>query len=1110
MSLTNRSFVSRAVGPLLALALSASVAAAQGVTTADVDGVVKDTQGAVVPGATVVAVHEPSGTSYNSVTQVDGHFRIQGMRVGGPYKVTVSLSGFNPEVKGDITLNLGLTTDLDFTLKIAARSETVTVVATDEAVFSSAHTGAATAVNRTEIGTLPTISGRINDFARLSPQYGGSGTFSGQDNRANNITIDGSYFNNSFGLAGQPGDRTNVAPVSLEAIEQIQVSVAPYDVRQANFVGANLNTVTRSGTNLITASVYHRTRDQSYVGTNAAGLSFNPGTFTTKDTGEWAGGPIIKSKLFAFESYESQEDTRPLSTFRSNAGGEPVGGNITRVLTSDLTGLSSFLASNFDYQTGPFDNLPKNTPGKPFLIKGDYSVNGSNKITFRYNRLDSSTNVYQSSSTALGVSRPTNSTNFLTFQNATYQILENIGSGVGEWHSAVGSRLANALIIGYTHQDESRAAISLFPFVEIDDGNGLGYTSFGSEPFTPNNELRYNTFQLQNNLTLFKKGHSVTLGVSVEKYHSDNVFFPGKQSAYTYSTLADFYTDAAGYLANSNRTVSPITLRRFQVRYTNIPGQAKPVQPLDVWYSGGYAQDEWRPRGNLTITAGVRVDVARFGDTAYDNANADALTFRDSDGSPIQYNSGKLPDAHPLWSPRIGLNWDVSHDQKTQVRGGTGVFTGKPPYVWISNQVGNTGVLTGFIQTDNTTAYPFNPNPDTYKPTTVTGAPAASYELDVTDQGFRFPQTWRSNVGLDRRLPWGLIATGEFIYNRDINDPFYINANLPAAESHYTGIDNRPRWVATPAFPTCASAGQVGPCVTRLNNAPGNQVTSTIVLKNTNQDRSWNVAASVSKALQAGFSLKAGYSYGVARGIVEPGSTAAASWNGNQIVADPNNPALAYSGNSPGQRVFIAGMFTRQYLGFGATTISVFYDGHTNGNTQYVFSGDANGDTGGSNDLIYIPRNTSEMNFVTFTTTAGKTFTAADQAAAFEQYIEADPYLSKHRGQYAERGAIFLPMVNRIDLSLTQDVFHNIGGKRHSGQVRLDITNFGNLLNHNWGVGTRLVNSAILTNPVADASGALSYRMQLFNGNLITSPFQTSAGIGDVYVMMLSFRYSFQ
>jgi hypothetical protein len=311
------------------------------------------------------------------------------------------------------------------------------------------------------------------------------------------------------------------------------------------------------------------------------------------------------------------------------------------------------------------------------------------------------------------------------------------------------------------------------------------------------------------------------------------------------------------------------------------------------------------------------------------------------------------------------------------------------------------------------------------------------------------------------------------------------------------------------ALPACAGTGQVGPCNLRLNNAPGNQITANYVIKNQSQNRSQNISGAVTKNWTHGLSFKGGFNYGVSRSLVEPSSTAGSSWAGvfQGIVNDPNNPALAYSQNSPGKRVFFAANYTAQYFGWGSTTFSVFYDGHTNGNTSYIFASDANGD-GQTNDLIYIPKDTSEMNFKPLTV-SGKTYTAADQAAAFEQLIEADSYLSSHRGQYAERNAVFLPMVNRVDLSITQGVFGKIGGHRHTGEVRLDITNFGNLLNKNWGVSSRLINGSILTNPTADASGRLTYNLQNLSGNLITTPLQTNAGIADIYVMMLSFRYTF-
>lgn len=1108
--------VVRTLAALFLALVIATEARAQGVTTGGLTGVVKDAQGAVVPGTTISAVHLPSGTTYTGVSQADGRYAIAGMRVGGPYTITAELTGFVTEERTNVTLSLGVTQDISFSLKVATISETVQVVGESSPVFASGRTGAATAVTREELATLPTVSGRITDITRLTPQYGGSGTFVGQDNRANNITVDGSYFNNSFGLGvttGGIGDRTGVAPISLEAIEQVQVSVAPYDVRQGNFTGAGVNTVTRSGTNQFTGSIYHRRRDDSYVGTESAGQAFNPGTFNTKTTGGWLGGPIVKNRVFAFAAYEKQDDSRPLNTFRANRGGEPVAGNTTRVLASDMSALSSFLQQNFKYDTGLFEDIPKKTPGTPWMIKGDYNLNSTNKITFRYNQLDSSTDVNQSGSSSLGTSRPTLSTNFLAFQNSNYKILENLKSGVGEWNSSFAT-FTNNLIVGYTFQDESRDQLAtLFPFVVIGDGAGSALTAFGSEPFTPFNLLSYKTFQAQDSITKYTTNHSWTLGGALEKFHSDNSFYFGVQSAYSYATLADFYADAAGYLANPNRTSSPVSLSIFQVRYLLQPGQTTPpLQQLDVYYGSGYLQDEWRPRSNLTVIGGIRVDVPRFANTAFQNPVADSLTFRDQDGSPVQYSSGALPSATPYWSPRLGVNWDATGDQKTQVRGGTGIFTGKPPYVWISNQIGNTGVLSGFIDVRNTTAFPFTPDPDKYKPA-ATGGNAASYELDVTDNGFRFPQTWRTNVGVDRRLPWGLIATTDFIYNKDLNAPVYLNANLPAAQSAYTGADTRPRWVATSAYPACASAGQAGPCVTRLNNSPGNQITAAYVIKNQSRNRSWNYSASLTKTLSNGFSGKAGFSYGESKSVVEPSSTAGSSWgSANPIRFDPNNPDLSFSTNSSGKRWFVQGAYSARYFGFGATTLSVYYDAHTNCistcNFSYVFSGDANLDTVSGNDLIYIPRNQSEMNFVSFTT-AGRTYTPAEQANAFEAYIQQDEYLRKHRGEYAARGGVFLPVVQRIDLSLSQDLFKSIAGKRHAAQIRLDITNFGNLISSKWGAGQRLINNQILTNPGVDANGALTYRMQLINGEPMTKSLQSTAGISDVYVAMLSFRYTF-
>jgi hypothetical protein len=1087
------------------------------VTTSEMVGRVTDQQENPLPGVTVEAVHVPSGTNYTAVTNDAGRYTIPGMRVGGPYTIKAIQAGFNEQVVNDIQLNLGTAATINITLS-SAITETVDVQYENNAIFSESRTGAATAISTQQIETLPTISRRISDFTRLSPHAGGGGTFAGQDNRLNNITVDGSYFNNSFGLAGQPGDRTGVSPISLDAIEAIQVNVSPYDVRQGNFVGAGVNTVTRSGTNTYSGSGYYLFRKPSLVGKKAGENSFDPGDFDYKNWGFRLGGPLPffnfgeggpmfisgKNKLFFFTSYEQEELTEPGTTFTARSAGQTAGGTVTRVLSSDLDNLSSFLAQNFGYQTGPYQGYSHTTPAEKFLLRGDYNINSTNRLSVRYISLDSSTDVLESNSSSLGFGNRRTNLFSLNFRNSNYKILENIRSIVGEWNSAIGNGVSNNLIVGYTKQDESRESLgTFFPLVDILEG-GSTYTSFGFEPFTPNNELRYNSFQIQDNLTFYRGSHTIATGVSLERYESENVFFPGSQSVYVYNSLADFYTDANGYLANPNRTTSPVNLRRFQVRWSNIPGLEKPIQPLEVLYAGFYGQDTWKVRENFTLNLGLRVDVPFFGETGFTNPQANALTFRDEDGQSVQYRTEKLPDANLLWSPRIGFNWNPLSSDRVQVRGGTGVFTGRPAYVWISNQIGGNGVLTGFEQRDTApnnplTNRPFNPNPNAYKPTNVTGAPASSYELALTNPNFKFPQIWRSTIATDVRLPLGLVGGAEFLYSKDVNGIYYINANLADPNTAFTGPDNRPRWTTS----------------NRINS----NITSAVVLKNQNVGKRWNLAFTLEKPYSKGLWFKGGYSYGESKNTVDPGSIAFGSWANNPHASNPNNPGLGYSSASLGHRFFGAATYRAEYFKFGATTFSTFWETRTGANGSYTFSGDLNGDGGFSNDLIYIPRDISEMNFSNITTSTGNVlFTPAQQAAAWDAFINQDPYLSKNRGKYAERGATFLPFFTNVDFSVAQDIIATIGKSRHTFQVRADVLNFGNLLNSNWGGGQAFTSlqplvttssSSSSTCRVPSATTAATYCLRTIGGSPLSNSYTPTANTGDVYRIQIGIRYIF-
>jgi hypothetical protein len=1119
---------------LVALLAGAGSALAQGVTTAALSGTVSGTAGNRLAGATVVAVHTPTGTRYSALTRSDGRFSIPGMRVGGPYEVAVTFIGFERQVRDNVTLNLGVATELDFVLRetaVALEGITVTVAQAD-ATFSPDRTGAATQVTREALEVLPTVTRRIESFTRLTPQYSAGGSFAGADNRLNNITVDGAYFNNSFGLGGQPGDRTGVAPISIDAIEQIQVNVAPFDVRQGNFVGAGVNTVTRSGTNEIRGMLRYDWQNRDLVGTRTGTTDVSIGDFDFSNLGGWLSGPIIRNRLFFFASLEREGRTEPGTTFLANPGNQPTAGNITRVRQTSLDSLRTFLTNSFGYDPGDYQGYDHETPATRFLGRLDYNVNDRNRVSFRYSILDSSTDVLLSNSSSLGWGTRRTNLNGLNFRGSNYTILENRRSAAAEWNSTFGQNMANQLIIGYDHSDESRgypAGVSgqLFPMVDILEANSV-YTTFGTEPFTPNNELRYGSWQIQNNFTRFGTRHTQTFGLSAEIYNSENVFFPGSQSVYTYNSLADFYADANAFLAqcgtnqanwaNCQRTTSPVSLRRFQLRWANIPGQEKPVQPLEVFYAGIYGQNEWRATQGLTVTLGTRIDVPFFGETGFRNERADGLTFRDEDGNAVQYQTDKLPDANLLFSPRLGFNWDVLGNRTTQLRGGTGVFSGRPAYVWISNQIGNTGVLTGFESLDNVASRPFHPDPNRYKPAQVDGSPAAAYELALTDPNFRFPQVWRSNIAIDQRLPFNLIATGEFIYGRDVNGVYYINANLPAAQSAYTGVDARPRWVG----PSCAVTFVGGvrttnsPCVTRINNQAGNEVANAVVMKNQNDGYNWNIAGSLERPFGQGFFAKLGYSYGEAKNTIDPGSIAFGSWNNNQHAGDPNNPGLGFSQYSPGSRVFVALSARREYFRFGGTTMSLIWEGRNQGNASYVFGGDANGDGGTSNDLIYIPSDVSEMNFQQYTATVGTganarqvTFTRQQQEQAWEAFIQQDRYLSANRGRYAERNAVFLPMIYRADFSIAQQIFTDIAGRRNALEIRADIQNFTNLLNNEWGRGYFFTSTQPLLPQGADAQGRLQYRMRQIDGELISQTFQRTAGPADVYQVRLGLRYTF-
>lgn len=1086
------------------------------VTTSSMVGRIVDENNEPLIGATVVAVHQPSGTRYGTVTNEEGRFTIPAMRIGGPYQITTSYVGFQEQVRDNVFLSLGTAATLDVKLASeAVEIEGVQVVASRNDVFSSDRTGAATNVNSQQLNSFPTLSRRLSDFTRLTPQASGGSSFGGVDNRLNNITVDGSLFNNSFGLAGEPGGRTNTAPISLDAIEEVQINIAPYDVRQSGFVGAGVNAVTRSGTNEFSGSVFYNWQNENLTGTQADTTKFSlrrsARPFENSQIGFRLGGPIIKNKLFFFVNGEFEKNQSPFQ-LQANSGNDPVGGNTTRVLRSDLDRVSAFLRDNFGYETGAYEGYNTETIGNKILAKLDWNISDNHRFSLRYTNLDSEADVLVSTSSSLGFGNRRGS-QALSYQNSNYIQFEKINSVIAELNSVFNNKISNNLIIGFTNQNENRGSRGdFFPLIEIQQG-GQTYISAGFEPFTPANQLEYKTYQLINNTSIYLNKHTITTGLSVERLEFKNVFFPGSQGVFVYNSIDDFITDLTGYKDNPNRTTSPVSLRRFQYRYANgaldLPinptlGVAEPVQPTKVWYAGIYLQDEWTVSPKFNLAAGLRMDIPIFDETGFENTTVAGQTFLDG----LKVSTAKLPDATPLWSPRLGFNFDPMGDKTLQIRGGTGIFTGRPAFVWISNQIGNNGVLTGFEQIDNTNTRPFTPTPIDF--IANPNALPTSYELALTDKEFKFPQVWRSNLAIDKKLPWNMVLTLEGIYSKDVNGINYLNINEEPATRTFVGPDDRPRYAAS------GLSGAAANNAIRIND----NVVNAIYLTNQNQGSTMNLTVSLDKKFSNGLFARFAYNFGQAKNLVDAGSIAAGSWNSITSVNGNNRPDLAFSNNDQRHRVIGAVSYTLNYgkaIG-GGTTVSLFVNGFTQGRFSYVYNQDMNGDGVNGNDLVYVPNNASEITFLPITSGTGANqvtlFTPAQQQAAWDAYIAQDDYLSGRRGQYAERNGALLPWLWRADLSVAQDFYITVGGKRNSFQFRADILNFTNMINSDWGVGDNVLNSRPLTFAGVTADGTPQFRMVTTGSGTSTrlldqTYIKSASSTSDIWRMQLGIRYTF-
>ena len=1075
------------------------------ITTSTLSGVVENEKGETLVGATVHAIHQPTGSEYKSSSNKSGVYTIPAVRVGGPYVIHVSYVGYKTKEVTDINTSLGLTSNVDVVLIENSKSlKEVIVIGTKNNVFSKDKTGASQQFGRRELQTIPITGARtINAITKYNPLGDGS-SFGAQDSRLNNFTIDGSQFNNGFGLgsSAQAGGRTGSTAISLDAIDQLQVNIAPFDIRQSGFVGAGINAVTRSGTNKIEGSYYRTERDNSsrYVGNSAYGVPVTASKFDEKVQGFRLGAPIIKDKLFIFGNYEELTKTEPGTTWTS--AGSPLGGTQpTRVQYNDMKTLSDFMKDKFGYVTGPWEGYSNTNASKKFLVRMDWNINDKHKLTARYIHHDSEAEINISNSSSAGAGNRTTQFNSMSFKNSGYIIMDNTRSAVLELNSKLSNTLHNNLIVGYDKQIEDRAYMSgVFPTIDIADGTSarVNYISTGFDPFTPGNKLDYNTFHITNNLTKYANKHTLTGGVNFEKYQSNNLFYPASNGVYIFNSLTDFYTAANQSLANGGKP-STLAPYRFQYRYSALPGAVDPMQTLKSTRLDIYGQDEYQVNDKLKVTGGLRIAIIDFENTALENPAVTAMMFANSE----KFNTGVLPKTQKLLEPRLGFNYNVKGENKTQVRGGTGVFTGRPPYVFVSNQVGNNGVLTGFIDVSGSAAagYGFTANPEKYFIPSTPTLPS-TFDLAFTDPNYKFPQVWKTNIAVDQKLPLGLIGSVEYLYNKNINAVHYYNANLKSPIGNFSGIDTRALYART----------DVG---VRVNN----NVSMGAVLTD-NDDTYYNaLSVKLEKPYSKGFFGSIAYTKSNAKDYMSGGSIASGSWQSIRSVNGNNNPLLSNSDFVVPERAVGLLGYRIEYgkKGYGAaTSVTLGYVGQRNGGFSYIVAGDLNGDRVNNNELIFVPNKGSDIKFAPLTVGTGASaviYTEAQQQAAFEAYINQDEYLSSRKGQYAERNAMFLPWLHRFDLSVVQDFFVNVKGQRNTIQLRFDILNFGNMVDNKWGVSQRATNPSVLTySSVVNNEPVYKLATQkLADGStvLLKDTYSRNSSVFDVWTAQLGVRYIF-
>ena len=1033
-------------------------------TTADIQGSVTD--GATgLQGATVVATHGPSGTVYTTTTRRDGRYNFANVRVGGPYEIKVTYTGFKAEKQSNIILNLGQTYTGDFNMKSSGElTEVIVTGARQNKLFNNAHTGSQEVISHDQILRLPTINRSIQDYTKLEPTSNGS-SFGGRSSQYNNITVDGANFNNGFGLSPTIGGQVGAQPISLDAIDQIQVNVSPYDVKQGSFTGAGVNAVTKSGTNQFQGSVYTYLKGPGTQGYNVENTKVAKQTFKYYTRGAYLGGAIVKNKLFFFGSYEETNQTAPAYTaVASSASNAPSPGSVSQASVNQLDSLSSFLKSKYNYDPGSYQGYSFVTKSKKITAKIDWNINGKNTLTLKYNYLRSSSEQPQSTSrSGYGFVRGPAGQNYtygLPFSGSKYIINNNADIFIAELNTRFSNKFSNKFQAGYTRERDPRAPGvpgTTIPLIDILNGTGNTYgsqilTSFGYETYTYGNLINSDVYQVSDIATLYKGAHEITFGTQDYYRKYDDAFAPNYAGGYQFPSLQAFYTAANGGAA----------VDKYFQEWSNIPGGPFPLYSAGSTEIGIFIQDKWRATKNFTLTYGLRFDETIYKQIYLDNPYFNALTFKNG----ASYNISKAPGNSKLLSPRVGFNWDVLGNRTLQVRGGLGIFTGPPPFVWLANQPGNNGVL---IASGNYTNVPITSDAVKNPPAGVNTTPptavqsAASYGAAVTGDNFKYPTVLKTSLAIDKKLGDDWVITAEASYSKDINAVYFSNVNLNESNAFaLNGADNRQRFLtvsnSNKYYYGAGGATQTNP---NLSNA--------ILLDNSNKGYAYTLTGRIQKQFR-NLSVSVAYTYSKSKNVATGGSTASGLWSGRPVGnADPNGQNLAYADFYQPHRVIAFASYRIAYAKHFATSIGAIFEAAPTGVGSYTYGNDLNGDGNNGNDLIYVPRTQSEIKLVKAGSGGLGTGTSADPRTATQiwnqlnNFINQDRYLSFHRGEVVQANAVVFPWFKHLDLNLTQDVYFMAKNDKHTLRFTLDLINAGNFINRNWGIAKQQSTSTPLT-----------------------------------------------